>query len=422
MTCPRIAGQRCPRPDCLGHADPDACRHVASLSAWRANSPERQAAAISSDGREFRPRVDPTDRRTRVGLLMPCLGLGGAEVWQLALARSVDPARIAWAGAVVTDGPAGVNPGMADELGSLMPVGHGREATRRLAAACDVLLSWSVLDLGGELAGIDPRPAIVHAAHFSPDHTFPDRVADWLGPTDHWVAVSEVAREWVHPRFRDRTSIIWNAVDPARMEVRRDRVTIRRRWGVPGSVPVAGYLGRLATEKDPDAMLRLASALPAAWHVVVVGEGHERDALAGRARDLAPGRVHLVGGDPAAGDVLSAFDALVVPSRHESFGLTLAEGLWAGLPVVATRSGLAKIVAGLVREVPVGATGRELADAVLADRSDLAGTAARVVRARAFARDRLALSRFGREWTECLARMASSGPEGSPCRSRPQVA
>ena len=56
---------------------------------------------------------------------------------------------------------------------------------------------------------------------------------------------------------------------------------------------------------------------------------------------------------------------LVVPSRYESFGLTLAEGLWAGVPVVATRSGLAKLVPGARPRGPRGSRRPvELADAV----------------------------------------------------------
>jgi glycosyltransferase involved in cell wall biosynthesis len=122
--------------------------------------------------------------------------------------------------------------------------------------------------------------------------------------------------------------------------------------------------------------------------------------------------VHLVGGDPSPGDVLNALDALVVPSRYESFGLTLAEGLWAGIPVIATRSGLARLTPGLVREVPIGATGLELSDALLADQRDAIGTRDRVDRARQFARERLTLDRFGREWTELLVRLARAGQGG----------
>jgi glycosyltransferase involved in cell wall biosynthesis len=189
------------------------------------------------------------------------------------------------------------------------------------------------------------------------------------------------------------------------MRVRRDRSSVRASWGIPEEAPVAGYLGRLSREKDPEAMIRLATALPETWHVVLVGEGRERASLAIQARSIDPERIHLVGGDPAVGDVLGAFDTLIVPSRFESFGLTLAEGLWAGLPVISTRSGLAKLEPGLVRTIPIGASGTVLAEGVLTDRVEASGTRSRVDRARAFARDRLGLVRFGRDWTRCLEKL-----------------
>ncbi len=169
-------------------------------------------------------------------------------------------------------------------------------------------------------------------------------------------------------------------------------------------------------------MIRLAEGLPDPWHVVIVGEGRERATLAVEARAKGLERVHLVGGDPSPGDVLNAFDSLVVPSRYESFGLTLAEGLWAGVPVVATRSGLAKLVPGLVREIKVGAGAGELAGAVLADHREAEPTRSRVEAARSFARDRLGLDRFGLAWTELLMAAGSRSKGGSSCSTIHRVA
>ena len=52
------------------------------------------------------------------------------------------------------------------------------------------------------------------------------------------------------------------------------------------------------------AMARLAASIGEPWHVVVVGDGHERAALddARAIGDLS--RLHLAGSDPAAGGVL----------------------------------------------------------------------------------------------------------------------
>jgi len=340
--------------------------------------------------------------RLKVGLWCPCLGLGGAEVWQLALARGVDPALISWRGAAVIEGRGSTDPRMASELGSIMPVGYGLDAARTLAMACDVIVSWSITSVPALLSGLESPPSVVVACHFPAESPWGAGTEAFLAGVDRFVAVSELAVESAPPSIRDRVEVIWNAVDARRLEVRRDRATMRTSWGIPREALVAGYVGRLAPEKDPGAMVRLAEGLPEPWHVVVVGEGRERGSLDGEIRSRKLDRVHLVGGDRAPGDVLNALDTLVVPSRYESFGLTLAEGLWAGVPVVATRSGLAKLVHGLVREVEVDAGSLELASAVLADHRDSEGTRSRVEKARCFARLRLGLTRFGREWTELL--------------------
>ena len=422
LNCPRTEGTRCPVSPCLGATEPGACLHLASLQAWRAHTAEDQRSGIISGGPGFAPSTEPVQGRLRVGLWCPCLGLGGAEVWQLALARGVDPEVISWRGAAVIESRGSANPKMERELASIMPVGYGLDAARTLASACDVIVSWAVTDVSSLVSGLEQPPAVVMACHFPGESPWGAGTDALLQGVDRFVAVSELAVESIPRPIRDRVEVIWNAVDPDRLHVRRDRATMRAGWNVPSDVTVVGYIGRLAPEKDPDAMLRLAAELPEPWHAVVVGEGREREALARKVDALGLKRVRLVGGDTAAGDVLGAIDALVVPSHYESFGLTLAEGLWAGVPVLSTRSGLAKLVPGLAREIRAGAEGRELAEALLADRHDSEGTRLRVDRARAFARERLGLERFGRAWTGLLIESAKQGKGGSPCSAWNRVA
>jgi glycosyltransferase involved in cell wall biosynthesis len=402
VICPRLAEVPCQGSSCPGRLDLGVCRHSARLHRWRELPVEIQQTSLRAGEAGFVPSSTPARGRLRAGLWCPCLGLGGAEAWQLSLVRAVSPDSVIWRGAAVLDGRGGSDPRMEDQLSARMPVGYGLDAARTLAAACDVIVSWAVTDVSSLLAGLDPRPGMVMVCHFPRESPWGEKTAELLGPVDRLVAVSELALESIPWPERASARVIWNAVDSDRLRVRRDRSSVRATWGIPGGAPVAGYLGRLSREKDPEAMVRLATALPEPWHVVLVGEGRERASLAIQARSINPGRILLVGGDPAVGDVLSAFDTLIVPSRFESFGLTLAEGLWAGLPVISTRSGLAKLEPGLVRTIPIGASGTVLAEAVLADRADASGTKSRVDRARAFARDRLGLDRFGRDWTACL--------------------
>ena len=388
-------------------------RHVAALDAWRRRSPEEQWLAINGDDAPFLPRPDSAGGRVRVGLLCPCLGLGGAEAWQLALARAVDPEAVLWRGAVVTDGRRGVAPAMLGPLAATMPVGFGLHAAQALARSVDVLVSWSVLDHRALMRGLADPPRVVLACHFPGERPWTAAAEALLGRVDRRVAVSELALDSLPEALRPATRVIWNAVDPARLRSTRDPAATRAGWGLPPDARVAGFLGRLAAEKGPGAMLRLAEALPPPWHVVLVGDGRERPRLEAEIERLRLDRVRLIPGTAAVGDALAAFDALIVPSRFESFGLTLAEGLWAGVPGGAPPVGVARIIPGLVRSVPLDPAGAELARAVLLDHEhDRAGRAGRVEHAQAFVRDRLGMARFGREWTDLLVDVGRSGGRG----------
>ena len=99
-----------------------------------------------------------------------------------------------------------------------------------------------------------------------------------------------------------------------------------------------GAVGRLHPGKRFDLLLdALAPTLGPDRHLLIVGEGEERESLAALARDrgVAPW-VHLPGERPVA-DQLSAMDVLASPSRYETFGLAVLEALANGLPVVYRR-------------------------------------------------------------------------------------
>ncbi len=393
------------------HLDAEAARHAEVLSAWRRRSVEEQWLALSGDDPAFTPSIEPARGRVRLGLFCPCLGLGGAESWQLALIRAIDPEAAAWQGAVVTEGRQWVAPAMLGPLSSRMPVGFGLRAARTLAEASDVIISWSVLDYDAVFRKLDRPPRVALVCHFPGELPWTSAAEQLLSRVDRLVAVSELAVDSIPVSLRKQAKVIWNAVDGPRLRQTREAEATRSEWGVPPGAKVAGYLGRLSPEKDPDAMLRLAQGLPDDWYVVVVGDGRERQAMAEKVDRLGLRRVRLIRGTAEVGDALAAFDALVVPSRYESFGLTMAEGFWTGVPVVATRSGLAKVVPGLVREIGFVSSGSDLAGAIMLDhQSDIQRRLDRVARARAFARDRLDLARFGSQWTELVLDLAGKDP------------
>jgi glycosyltransferase involved in cell wall biosynthesis len=104
--------------------------------------------------------------------------------------------------------------------------------------------------------------------------------------------------------------------------------------------PVILTAGRLAPEKDFATLLRAVARLPAPARLVILGEGPERAALEGLARDLGiAGRVALPGYRPSPWDSYAQARVFALSSRSEGFGNVVVEALASGLPVVATDCG-----------------------------------------------------------------------------------
>ncbi len=136
----------------------------------------------------------------------------------------------------------------------------------------------------------------------------------------------------------ERISVIDNGIDFAELAFSapaRDRV--RTEFGIADGTELIGAVGRLEPVKRfPELLEALAPTLaPGVRELLVVGAGPLLQPLADRAAALGVADcVHLPGprGDVPA--LLSAMDVLVSPSRDETFGMAVLEGLGAGLPVV----------------------------------------------------------------------------------------
>lgn len=118
--------------------------------------------------------------------------------------------------------------------------------------------------------------------------------------------------------------------------------------------PRIGFVGRLASSKRPDLLLRAFDLVQQPAYLVIVGDGPERRRV--HAMAAASGRrerVHLTGfvAHERVPAVLASLDLLVLPSDYEELGSVLLEAMATGLPVVATRAG------GIPEVVRDGVTG-----------------------------------------------------------------
>jgi glycosyltransferase involved in cell wall biosynthesis len=116
---------------------------------------------------------------------------------------------------------------------------------------------------------------------------------------------------------------------------------LRRRLGVPDGSPIVAFLGRIHPIKRLDllaeAFERVLAARPES-RLVIAGPDER-----GHRREMEPRfaqRVHWAGqlGEDDKWALLSASSLLVLCSDSESFGLSVAEAMAAGVPVVATRT------------------------------------------------------------------------------------
>ncbi|SHG04690.1 glycosyltransferase family 4 protein [Streptoalloteichus hindustanus] len=183
----------------------------------------------------------------------------------------------------------------------------------------------------------------------------------WLANrADALVTCSSAMRDEVVHLFEvdpETITVLHNGIEPRRWRVKPDAVAeARARFGRPDA-PLLLFFGRLEWEKGVQdliaALPRIRRSHPGAT-VVVAGKGSHEDWLAEQARKHRVARSvrftgHLSDADLAA--LLSAADAVVLPSRYEPFGIVALEAAAAGVPLVASTAG------GLGEVVVDGATG-----------------------------------------------------------------
>lgn len=116
-----------------------------------------------------------------------------------------------------------------------------------------------------------------------------------------------------------------------------DRLESSRIISISAKVFLA--VGRLEEQKDFDQLIKAFGELAAErpdWHLVILGEGSQRQRLEGLRDALGlAARVHLPGRAGNPGDWYKRADVYVMSSRFEGFPNTLVEAMAHGLPAVS---------------------------------------------------------------------------------------
>ena len=141
----------------------------------------------------------------------------------------------------------------------------------------------------------------------------------------------------------ERVTVVSRGVDTQLFDPQRRSLALRRQWGAGDATLMLLYVGRLAPEKNLDAVIAAYDAMRTTIgegdvKLVFVGDGPQRAALQARCPQAIFAGQRT--GDDLAAHFASA-DLFLFPSQTETFGTVTAEAMASGLPVVAFDSAAA---------------------------------------------------------------------------------
>ena len=117
----------------------------------------------------------------------------------------------------------------------------------------------------------------------------------------------------------------------------------RKELNIPEDAVIVGAVGRLAHQKAPERLLQTLHGIDRERaHLVIVGDGPQRDQLESEAAALGIAeRTHFLGARDGL-SMMALFDLLLLPSRYEGLPYVLLEALLCGLPIVVSDVGGAR--------------------------------------------------------------------------------
>ena len=143
----------------------------------------------------------------------------------------------------------------------------------------------------------------------------------------------------------ERIETLYNRIDVEAVQAEQvSREAAREALELPQDAWVVGNVGRLHPDKDQATLIRgFAQALPqlpAGSLLAIMGSGRLEAELKALAVELGMATsVRFLGQVPNARRYFKAFDAFVLSSDHEPFGMVLLEAMAAGVPLICSDCG-----------------------------------------------------------------------------------
>ncbi len=182
----------------------------------------------------------------------------------------------------------------------------------------------------------------------------------------------EIAHLQAYP-INTPTFLVPDGIDVNTFKTLPDRGQVRAQYQIPAEALVMVMIGRLVAVKNAHiavAALIASQTLPTAVHLLMVGpdEHHLQPALQEQARQAGcADRLHFTGlmQKDSLLQAMADSDLLVMPSESENFGMSAAESMAAGLPILVSDA------------VPVGAWAKQACagETAACDKDDFCGAA-----------------------------------------------
>ena len=173
--------------------------------------------------------------------------------------------------------------------------------------------------------------------------------------TNRIIYVSRAQREIVNNgKYNSLKHVmIYNAFNEERFSIKKTKASIRDFYGYSNNDIVIGTVGRLVFSKGHEDIFTAVNGIKKDYpeiKIMVIGHGTEKSKLMHLSDKFGLDTLFLSDRYDVP-ELMKAMDIYVQPSFHEAFGITIAEAMFSGLPVIASNVG------GIPEVVKDGETG-----------------------------------------------------------------
>lgn len=173
-----------------------------------------------------------------------------------------------------------------------------------------------------------------HQSHFF----LMDRLT--LSCVSYYTCVSNASARFHEQKLhisKNKIEVIYNGVDPVQPISFEEVQQYKKAWNIEDCTKILGSIGRFDWQKGYDRLFPILEKLSnnEKYAFVLLGDGKQRAELEKYASTL-PANIKCVmpGFFPNASSLMTIFDAFIMPSRYEGYGLAFAEAMTLGLPCI----------------------------------------------------------------------------------------